>query len=92
MLLFTIKCNNLSRCLKNHGNLLDVISQLRCCDGQNFCDSSLCQVCYQCFTNHVICKGQKNPHFVLETNRGGFVIEWRLLVEFSTLQKKLSIY
>ncbi|XP_073249124.1 uncharacterized protein [Porites lutea] len=47
------KCNNLSRCLKNHGNLLDVISQLRCCDGQNFCDSSLCQELQERYNNNI---------------------------------------
>lgn len=87
MLLFTIKCNNLSRCLKNHGNLLDVISQLRCCDGQNFCDSSLCQVCYQCFATNVICKAKKNPHFVLGTNRGGLVIEWGRLLNSQNFRR-----
>lgn len=89
MLLFTIKCNNLSRCLKSHGNLLDVISQLRCRDGQNFCDSSLCQVCYQCFSNKLsFAKHKKIPTlFVLGTNRGGLVIEWGRLLNSQNFRR-----
>ena len=43
-LIFITKCNNLARCVKNHGHLLDLMSQMTCCNGEEFCGSTLCLV------------------------------------------------
>lgn len=37
------KCNSLACQLKNHGHLLELMLQLTCCNGEDLCDSSLCQ-------------------------------------------------
>lgn len=37
------RCNGLSLCLKGHRNLLELLYAMTCCNGNEFCGSTLCQ-------------------------------------------------
>lgn len=51
------RCNGLTRCLKCHRNLLDLLCSMTCCNGIEFCGSNLCQELQErCATNIALIK------------------------------------